>query len=179
MQSAAQLFIMYGVVPASILAGLLDWACHRRTGIAKTSGLPENLLHLLMFAQVGLGMLATALLEINGAVVLAWLAVFVAHEATVYVDLRYTVSQREVGPFEQVVHSFLEMVPVLALALSAVIAWPLDDFAPRVKREPWPMAYLLGASAAIVLFNVIPLLHETWSCARGVRRRIRPTPGPR
>ena len=40
-----------------------DWTCHLRTGIAQTSGLKENLLHLLMFTEIGVGIEAVVLLE--------------------------------------------------------------------------------------------------------------------
>ena len=66
MAETARHLLMYGLLPLWIAAGLADWACHRRTGIERTSGLKENLLHLLMFGEIGVGMAAVALLEING-----------------------------------------------------------------------------------------------------------------
>ena len=39
------------------------------------------------------------------------LGVFVVHELTVYMDLDYSSLLRDVGPFEQMVHSFLELLP--------------------------------------------------------------------
>ena len=69
--------------PLWVAAGFTDWLCHR-TAIEHTSGLIENLLHLLMSTEVGLGMLAVALLQIDAAVLLIVLLVFLAHELTVY-----------------------------------------------------------------------------------------------
>ena len=44
------------------------------------------------------------------------LVVFVVPSLTVYWDLsRYSTLLRDVGPFEQMVHSFPEMLPLLAL----------------------------------------------------------------
>ena len=74
------------------------------------------------------------------------------------VDLHYSVSRRRVGPFEQMVHSFMEILPLAALALLAAMAWP--------------QALLAGAALA-ALFNAAPLLQETWSCVRVARERVR------
>jgi hypothetical protein len=175
-QEPARFILMYLVFPLWVAAGFADWACHRRTGIALTSGLKENLLHLLMFAEIGLGMLAAALLEVDAAVLLFVLAVFLVHELTVYWDLRYSTLLRDVGPFEQMVHSFMELLPLLVLALLAVPAWDQvlalvgagggPDFSLRLKQEPWPRGYLLAALAAAVAFNVLPLAEETVRCWR-------------
>lgn len=186
MQFPAQFILMYLVFPLWVAAGLADWVCHRRTGIAQTSGLNENLLHLLMFAQIGLAMLAVALLEINAAVLLLVAGVFLLHQLTVYWDLNYSTMLRDVGPFEQMVHSFLELLPLLSLALLAVMEWPqaqalvwqgdaMADWTLRSKDQPWPQAYLLAGLVGVVVFNALPLLQETWSCARGpkkARRRV-------
>ena len=181
MQEAARLILMYLVFPLWVAAGFADWACHRRTGIAQTSGLKENLLHLLMFAEIGAGMLAVALFEVNAAVLLAVLAVFAVHEATVYWDLHYSAPRRHIGPFEQMVHSFLEILPLLSLALLAAAAWPqalalaglgseAADWTLRAKRDPLSHAYLVGAFLSTLAFNAVPLLQETWSCWRARAR---------
>ena len=201
MQEPARLILMYLVFPLWVAAGFADWACHRRTGIAYTSGLKENLLHLLMAAQIGSGLAAVALLEINAAVLLLVLLLFITHQLTVYWDLHYSTMLRDVGPFEQMVHSFLEILPLLALALLCVIAWPQAqalvgrgeapaEWTLQLKQEPLPPRYLLAALAALLAFNVLPLLQETWSCvrarpksrpgkARKATARTPPNPGPR
>jgi hypothetical protein len=176
MQEQAFFLLVYVVFPLWVAAGLADWACHRRTGIALTSGLKENLLHWLMFGEIGVGMLAVAFLELNAAVLLIVLSVFVLHELTVYWDLHYSTLLRDVGPFEQMVHSFLELLPLLSLALLTAAAWPqalalvgLGDVALdgslRLKQAPWPAGLLLTGALLSALFNLLPLLQETWSCA--------------
>ena len=78
------------------------------------------------------------------------------------------------------VRSFLEMLPLLSLALLAVTQWDealalfgmgpeAADFSLQRKAEPWPRAYLLGAMAAGLLFNVAPLLEEAWRCWKARR----------
>jgi hypothetical protein len=172
MQDAAVFLLMYVVFPLWVAAGLADWACHVRTGIAQTSGLKENALHWLMFAEIGVGMIAVAFFEIDTAVLAIVLAVFLVHEATVYWDLHYSTMIRDVGPFEQMVHSFLELLPLASLALLAVIAWPIETFdaSLRLKDKPWSQVYVACAIAATVLFNALPLAQETVACLRARRR---------
>lgn len=172
---AARLLLMYAVVPLWILAGLVDWWCHRRTAIERTSGLTENLYHWLLFAQAGAALVAVGLLEVNAAVLLLVFAAFLAHEATTFVELRYTVPLREVRPFEQMVHSFMEILPLMVLALLAVMAWDQvlalftagdPDFGLQAKAQPWPPAYLLSVAGAVLVLNVLPLAEEGLRCLR-------------
>ena len=191
MADAARAILMFLVFPLWVAAGLADWICHRRTAIERTSGLKENLLHLLMTAEVGLGMLAVALLEINAAVLLMVFAVFIVHELTVYWDLHYSTPLRQVRPFEQMVHSFLEILPLLSLLLLAAAQWDqaralfgfgsgAADISLRPKAEPLPPAFLAGGALAALLLNGVPLLEETWRCWKErASVRIRPNPGPR
>jgi hypothetical protein len=184
MQQAAELVLMVVVVPLWIFAGLLDWWCHRTSRIQETSGLPENIFHWFLCGEAGLALLAAALLEINAAVLMVVFAAFLAHELTTYIELRYTVPLREVRPFEQMVHSFMEIIPLLLLVLLAVMKWDqvlalLDegtpDFDLRPKDDPWPAGYLLWMAASVTLFNLVPLAEEAVRC---LRSRIPPRPGP-
>ena len=153
----AGVILMYLALPLWIAAGLADWHFHRRTRIAVTSGLPENLLHWLMYAQVGVAMAVVVWFELNAAVLAVVTGVFLLHEVTVYADLQYSTLRRDVGPGEQMVHSFLELLPLLALALLALIAWP-------------------QALAATLVCNALPLAQETWSCIRARPPRARKAP---
>lgn len=173
MEAAAQLLLMAVVVPLWIAAGLADWWCHRRTRIESSSGLPENVFHWILFGEAGVLMLATALLEVNAGVLMLVFAAFLAHEATTFMELAYTVPRREVRPFEQMVHSFMELLPLVVLALLAASQWDqalalfgagAPDFSLQPKLEPWPPPYLLGAATAAGLFNVLPLAEEALRC---------------
>jgi hypothetical protein len=180
MVQAAEMILLWVVFPLGVAAGLADWACHRATRIAQTSGLRENLLHWLMFAQLGTGVLAVALLEVNAAVLLGVLAVFLVHEATVWADLRFSTVRRPVRPIEQMVHSVQEMFPLLGWVLLAAAHAPQalslvgigepPDWRLVAKRDPLPAAVLLAGGAAVLLLNVLPLAQETWACLRERRR---------
>jgi len=106
------------------------------------------------------------------------LAAFLAHEATTYVELRYTVPRREVRPGEQMVHSLMEILPLALLALLAVTGWEqvqalfgagAAEFGLRWKSQPWPVASLAGAALAVAAFNVLPMAEESLRCLRARR----------
>jgi hypothetical protein len=181
MQDAALFLLMYGVFPLWVAAGFADWICHARTGIAVTSGLAENGLHWLMYAEIAVGVAAAVYFELNAAVLGIVLAVIVVHEATVYGELHYSTIRRDVAPFEQMAHSFMELLPLASLLLLVILAWPLrwDDWSLRPRSGPWPINYIYGALAASLLFNALPLAQETISCLRSRKPRGADTYTPR
>lgn len=175
--------LLVGVVfPLWVGAGLADWACHRTSAIERTSGLRENLVHWLLFLQMGLGVLAALFLQPTAAALLLMAFVVLLHEATVYLELRYTVARREVRPIEQVVHSLMEMLPVVAVALLMALHWDqLRDpqWVLRMRQAPLPAAWLALGALAVAVFNAVPLAEETVRCARWRARNTRPHPAPR
>jgi hypothetical protein len=179
-QAGARALLMYAVVPLWIAAGLADWACHRRTRIESTSGLPENVFHWVLMAEGGVALVAAALFEPNAVMLLLVFAAFLAHELTTYVELRYTAPRRPIRPIEQMVHSFMELLPLVLFALLAVIGWEQvlalfgqsePDFSLVARERPWPPGYLLGVAVAVLVLNVLPLAEETWRCVRQRARR--------
>lgn len=180
---AAQL-LLCAVLPLWVAAGLADWACHRATAIERTSGTRESLIHLLMFAQVGVPLLAALVLEVNALILAAGLVVFVVHEATAWWDLRVAVGARAVHPREQMVHSFLELLPLTGLALLATLHWTQaralapasaapGAFELAWKTPPLPAAYLAGV---LVAAGVVAALYvEEWlRCRRAAGGGLNP-----
>lgn len=179
--------LMYFVLPVWLAAGFADWLCHRATHIESTTGAKESVIHLLMFAEVGLPLLAAIFLEINAGIILLMIVAFFAHEATALWDVSYAVGGRNVTPFEQHVHSFLELVPLMAIVLVVSRHWSqfqallgLGDEAARfglvAKNEPLPVAYIVTLFALILVFELLPYLEELW---RGLRTRRRGFASPR
>ncbi len=119
-----QYVLMYFVLPLWLAAGFADYLCHRAAHIETTSGAKESVLHLLQFGEMAVAVLAAMFLEINALVLLVMLVCFLLHEATALWDVSYAAATREVTPIEQHVHSFLEMLPLMGLALIAVLHWP-------------------------------------------------------
>jgi hypothetical protein len=84
-------------------------------------GAKESLIHLLMFAEAGV--LAAIFLEVNALVIGLAIIAFLLHEATAMRDVSYAVTARKVTPLEQHMHSFLEMIPLMALLLIVPLKW--------------------------------------------------------
>ena len=173
-------FVLAGVVvPAWIAAGVLDWRCHSRARIERTSGAKESLLHLVMFAELGVPMLAVLLCEVNALVFAICIVGFVVHEFTALYDVKLALRHRAVTPIEQHVHSFLELLPLMAIVLLAVV-YPgqllallgLGDEKPRFelvgKQTPLPASYTAAVLCAALVCNVLPYVEET---VRGLRAR--------
>lgn len=177
--AAASWILAWLIVPLWIAAGFADWLCHRRADIEHTAGAPESLLHLLMFAELGVPLLAVLLLQVNALLFLLMAVAFVLHEFTVFWDVRYAQSRREVSPLEQHVHSFLELLPLVGIVLLAVLhpgqmqaLFGAGSESPRFelawKDPPLPTGYITGILIAAVLFSALPYLEEL---VRGVRAR--------
>jgi hypothetical protein len=169
--------LMYFILPLWLAAGFTDYLCHRAANIANTSGAKESLLHLLQFGEMALPILFAMLLEINALFFLVAIVCFLAHEATAFWDVRYASATREVTPFEQHVHSFLEMLPLMGLVMLAVLHWgqflalfglgsERASFALRLKPEPLPLGYIATMLTVTLLFEVLPYIEEL---VRGLR----------
>lgn len=173
-----QAFLLYGLMPIWLLAGFADYCCHRFQHIEHSAGLKESLLHLLMLAELGVGLLCALLLEINAGVFLVLLAVCVVHELTMWWDLAYAASRRSIPIVEQWVHGLQQAIPwagLIALGLlhpgqvQALLG--LGDTAPgwtfHLKAMPLSPAYLLILAAAAVLLVLVPFLGELRRCYCG------------
>jgi len=169
--------LMYFVLPLWLAAGFADYLCHRRADIEHTSGWKESLLHLLQFGEMAIPVLAALFLEINALVIAVMIVCFVLHEATALWDVSYAVSTREVTPLEQHIHSFLEMLPLMAILMVVALHWDqfiaLFGLAPgrfdiALKSPPLNMTYVFTILALTLLFETLPYLEELW---RGLRAK--------
>jgi hypothetical protein len=112
-------------------------------------------------------------LEINATVFAVMILTFIAHELTAMWDVSYAIKHRYVSPFEQHIHSFLEMIPLMAGAFVAVLHWPQllalfglgtepARFALELKSEALPVWYIFAVLSASLLFEFLPYLEELW-----------------
>lgn len=186
----AALLLLYLILPLWILAGTADWMCHRREHIECNAGVKESVLHLLMFVEIAVPLLACLLLEINALVFALMLACLVLHEATSLWDVSYASSRRRIPPLEQHVHSFLELLPLAAGLLVAVLHWPqalaLFGAGPEPARwnlawkdPPMPTVYLVAVISCGALLAGLPFVEELWRGLRARQARAKPAaPGP-
>lgn len=171
MGDITQLILMYFIVPLWLIAGFIDWLCHRKSNISITAGPKESLIHLLMFLQVGIPLFLVLLCEVNSLVIAVGILCFLLHEATALWDVSYAVSRRKVSPFEQHVHSFLELIPLMALLLVIDMHWQHfvalfgigdnpAEFSLQLKEEPLPFWYLFAVIAVATVLELLPYLEE-------------------
>lgn len=147
-------------------AGALDFACHRRTDLPHTSGLGESSLHLLQLALCG-GALVIGMAFVPGRMVVAILAAMVvAHAVAGYLDTRHAYPRRPIRPFEQHVHSVLDMAPPIALGLLIASAWPLDAGWALTLRNPplpwWVWALVLVPAVALCGAPALLEFRDAW-----------------
>lgn len=171
------LILMYFILPVWLVAGFADWLCHRAAHIEATTGAKESLLHLIMFAEMGLPLLAVIFLQVNAGIIAFMMAAFFLHQATSLWDVSYAVSARNVSPIEQHVHSFLEMLPLMAILFVISRHWgqfqALFGFGAETasfdiawKEEQLPGGYVFTVMAIILLFEIAPYIEEL---VRGLR----------
>lgn len=175
--AVTQNVLMYFVLPLWLAAGFADYLCHRASNIESTSGAKESILHFLQFGEMAVAVLAAMFLEINALVLLVMLVCFLLHEATALWDVSYAAATREVTPIEQHIHSFLEMLPLMGLALIAVLHWPQAlalvglgtepaRFDIAVREGPPSWTYIATMLALVLFFEILPYAEEL---LRGLR----------
>ncbi len=173
-------FLLGFVMPLWLVAGIADWFCHRRARIELNAGSTESALHLLMLSEAAVPVIAGLVLEITSPILLLMLASVVIHAATALWDVSYAVKRREVTPIEQHVHSYLEMVPVMALSFVAVLHWPevralfgrgqrLRDWSIRRKQTPLPIVIVAALLACMLALEVGPYVEEFRRTRNAVR----------
>jgi hypothetical protein len=176
---AAATLLMFVILPVWIAAGLADYFCHRASRIAETSGTRESLLHLSQFFLIGLPVALALFLRANAGLFLLMAICILMHHAVAFVDVRYANSTRKVAPLEQMIHSFLEVIPITAFLLLAVLHWPqvqalfgMGGEPARLVPElrPLPGAYVVSILGSAFVFNLVPYLEELWRCLRFDRR---------
>ena len=116
-------YLLYFILPLWVLAGLTDYFLHRYTRIEENSGTKESILHILQLGEAGLPVIMALLFEINAFVIGIMLFVLIIHEVTALWDVYYAHTRRYISPWEQHVHSFLEVLPIMAVSFVTVLYW--------------------------------------------------------
>lgn len=175
-------YLLYFILPLWLIAGLSDYFLHKRTHIEDNSGTKESLLHALQLGEAGIPVTLGLLFDVNALIIAIMLATLVVHEVTALWDVTYAHTRRYIGPLEQHIHSFLEVLPIMAVSFVTVLYW--DQFQAlfgigaqparfefRPKANPIPAPYLLAFFGSIFIFIVVPYGEELWRCLRVGRRR--------
>lgn len=174
-------YLMYVLAPLWFVPGIADWVMHRRTRIEQTSGLRESLIHLLMMAEMAVPVTLVLFCEVDAPVLALCAASGLAHEGTAIWDMRAATSNgRELEQTEEHIHSFLELLPFMAISALLCLHW--DQVAGRkgwpgpprlrARRLPGPyVAALLGGMGGLV---ALPYAEEALRCARHARKARKP-----
>ncbi|MFI9358251.1 diguanylate cyclase [Streptomyces lydicus] len=181
-ESAGRRFLMYGVLPLWFVPSVADWAMHRRTRIEDTTGVRESAVHALMMTEAGVPVALALLARVNPLVLTVMGGAALAHGATALWDVSMATEKREVRPVEQHIHSFLEVLPLTALAFLCTLhadevhrtlrgGRHPDDWKLLPKRSPLPARYLAGIGLGVGLCVALPYAEEMTRCVRAARRR--------
>ena len=187
-ERATRRWLLYVVVPLWLGSGLADWYRHRKTHIERTAGTHESAIHLLMLAEAGMPAMLGLFLEVNAGMLATAFSALVLHELTAIWDVSYAEARRRVTPTEQHIHSFLEVVPLMAVSLLMVLHWDQSralfgrgpvapEFRLLAKRHPLGPAYIAALLVALVTCGILPYAEEFWRCYR-YDRTLAPHPEP-
>ncbi|MDB5364816.1 MAG: diguanylate cyclase [Rhodospirillales bacterium] len=177
---ALLLLLLYVVLPLWVAVGFADYWCHRATSIETTAGAKESLLHLAGLAELGIPLLLAMFFEVNALVLAVMIAGVVAHEITLVWDVSYASRLRRITPFEQHVHSGLEVLPFTGLLLILPLHWgqfcalfgvgpETADWSLVLRPEKLPLIYVTIALGSTLLFDILPFLEELARCLRAKR----------
>ncbi|MEU9014609.1 diguanylate cyclase [Streptomyces sp. NPDC048479] len=175
-------FLLYGVLPLWVVPGVADWWMHRRSRIEDTSGVRESAVHALMMTEAGVPVAMGLLAKVNPLVLTVMGGAALAHGATALYDVRLASEEREVRPLEQHIHSFLEVLPLSAMAFTACLhadqvratlagGRSPGDWKLLPKENPLPARYLAGLAAVIGAGVALPYAEEMVRCVRARRAR--------
>lgn len=174
-ENATRRYLLYFILPLWMGAGVLDWYHHRITDIEHTAGTHESMIHALMMSEAGIPIMLGLFMEVNALVLALMIAAFFIHEATAYRDVAYAVGRRKVTPNEQHVHSFLKVIPFMAVSFMICLYWPQfralvgmgkepARFELRAKNPPLSPGYVRGILAAVATTIVLPYGEELLRC---------------
>ncbi|NJP79347.1 diguanylate cyclase, partial [Streptomyces sp. AA8] len=167
-------------LPMWVVPAVADWWMHKRTRIEHTSGVKESAVHALMMTEAGVPVAMGLLARINPLVLSVMGGAAVAHGATALYDVSLATKKREVHPVEQHIHSFLEVLPLSAMAFTACLhadevraalrgGRGRRDWVLLPKDRPLSAKYLAGLGVAIGAGVILPYAEEMSRCLRARR----------
>lgn len=88
-ETATRRWLIGGVLPLWLGAGLADWHRHRRTHIETTAGTRESMIHSLMMTEAGIPVALGLFCEVNPGVLATCAGALAVHGATAYWGVTY------------------------------------------------------------------------------------------
>src|SRR5699024_4091739 len=158
-------FLLSGVIPLWFVPAVTDYLMHRHTDIEHTSGTRESAIQARMMAEAGIPVMLGLFARINPFVLGNMYVAAGIHAATALGDVQLATEDREVHPMEQHIHSFLEVLPLTAIAFLSCLHWDQvraftgddpDRWKLLPKRERLSGRYVASIVAAVGGFIVLP-----------------------
>ena len=177
--------LAWGALPAWILAGFIDWLCHRRTRIELHSGAPESAMHVVLYVLAAVPVSIGLYFEINALTLLCMGVGVAGHTVVAWIDTTYTQPRRCIGALEQAIHAWLELLPVFAWVIVAALyvdAWQSPEWAWHLRTAPLAPAVRYGIPL-VLLPGLVLTLEELRRCRRSAviasaaRAATSPSPG--
>lgn len=158
-------FLTWVLYPLWLIGGAVDYICHRRTDIQHTSGIHESWLHVAQFATIALVFASAVLLEITLPVIIVLIGLVIAHTVLSFIDVSYTLGRRHISTSEQHAHGLLNVVPLIAVGLLAILNWqallaPSDEAAVRLKDEPLAATHVVTLLGSFIVLAGGPVMEE-------------------
>ncbi|MET8677147.1 hypothetical protein ABZW18_06000 [Streptomyces sp. NPDC004647] len=102
--------------------------------------------------------------------------------ATALWGVSLATDERQVGPVEQHIHSFLEVLPLSAMAFTSCLHWDqvraavrggrnAEDWKLLPEQDPLSVRYLTCLGPAIGAFVALPYAEEMTRCIRAAKAR--------
>jgi hypothetical protein len=159
-------------LPLWLLAGFGDWLCHRHSQIQHTAGPRESALHLVLYLLIAVPIILALFLEMDFMLLVLMAVCTLAHMGVSLWDTSFAQPRRHISPLEQQIHSYLEMLPLFAVALAIVLHWdaithPVWRWSFRV--QPLPTAWTAGVLVALLAGQVL-IAEELLRCLAAARR---------
>lgn len=166
--------LIYAIYPAWLIAGAVDYACHRRTRIERTSGTAESEFHIAQFCTIVILVGGAALLRWSWLVLSLLGIVVILHTVLAYLDVRYTQARRYISPMEQHAHAFMDVLPIVTVALLIPLAIDQAETIPwhsvELRESPrWPS---LGIFVSLIVLGGTPILEEWLRTLRTRRKTV-------
>lgn len=154
--------LVWVLYPLWLVAGGIDYLCHRHTDIERTSGATESSFHIAEFLTIGFIVVAAALLEITLVVLILMFAAACVHTALAFVDVSYTIGRRRITALEQHVHGVMNVLPFVAVAILAMLNWDhlLYGSALRWKDAPLTLQQQILLISSFVILAGAPVFEE-------------------
>jgi hypothetical protein len=154
--------LVYVLYPLWLAAGAVDYVCHRRTNIAETAGVVESSLHVAQFITMVILFVCAVIFEPTLAVITILAAVAILHLVLSYVDVVYTERKRYISPLEQHAHAFMDVLPIVAVCLLAILGLSAQQSEPGAafraqSASAVQLALLIGS---FLVFAGGPVIEE-------------------